>query len=62
MIEQLIKDRKQQQPNQHDVAGSATSNGGGVDYDQFFVHIPKQKQEWHNCNPVIVQPKMPNQN
>ena len=44
LTEQLIKDRKQQH-NQHDVAGSATSNRGGGDYEQFFVHIPKQKQE-----------------
>ena len=34
----------------------------GGDHEQFFVHIPKQKQEWHNHNPVMVQPKMPNQN
>ena len=57
--EQLRRDRKQQH-NQHDVAGSATSNGG--DYEQFFVHVPKQKLEWHNRNLVMVQPKMPNQN
>ena len=60
LIEQLRRDRKQQQHNQHDVARSATSNGGN--YEQFFVHIPKQKQVWHNRNPVMVQPKMPNQN
>ena len=62
LIEQLRRDRKQQQHNQHDFARSATSNGGGGDREQFFVHIPKQKQEWHNHNPVMVQPKMPNQN
>ena len=59
LTEQLRRDRKQQH-NQHDVVGSATSNG--EDYVQFFVHFPKQKQEWHNQNPMIVQPKMPNQN
>ena len=42
LTEQLRRDRKQQH-NQHNVAGSATSNGG--DYEQFFVHIPKQKLE-----------------
>ena len=60
LIEQLRRDRKQQQHNQHGVVGSATSNVGN--YEQLFVHIPKQKQVWHNRSPVMVQPKMPNQN
>ena len=51
MTEQLRIDRKQQQHNQHVVAGC---EGSREDYEQLFVHIP-------NHTPVMAPPKMPKQ-